>query len=137
MIKSPFLHNQFLFSIGERFNALNESVEDTVIVSGVPRSGTTWLSEMVAEQPEYKLLSEPLFLRGPGERDKIGLEWRMYMEPNEDDGEVEECCGRHSADVFRGTMSSSLVIFLEGPLSFSQVKKRSQVCSSESYARMD
>lgn len=90
MIKRPFLHNQFLFSIGEYFNIFNEAVEDTVIVSGVPRSGTTWLSEMVAEQPGYKLLSEPLFLRGPGERDKIGLEWRTYIEADETNEEVEE-----------------------------------------------
>lgn len=89
MIKRPFLHNQFLFSIGERLNVLNESTEDTVIVSGVPRSGTTWLAEMIAVQPGYKLLSEPLFLHGPGGRDGLGLEWRTYMEPNESNAEIE------------------------------------------------
>ncbi|MCS4191513.1 hypothetical protein GGP51_003009 [Salinibacter ruber] len=89
MIKRRFLHNQFLFSIGERLNLLNESVENTVIVSGVPRSGTTWLSEMIAEEPGYKLLSEPLFLRGAGERGEIGLEWRTHIEPNENDEDVE------------------------------------------------
>jgi hypothetical protein len=90
MVKRPFLHNQFLFSVAERLNLLNESIEDTVIVSGVPRSGTTWLGEMLAEQPGYKLLSEPLFLRGPGNRDDIGLDWRTYIAPDEKNNEVEE-----------------------------------------------
>jgi hypothetical protein len=40
-------------------NAIPCSIEDTVVVAGVARSGTTWLAELVATLPGYKLMGEP------------------------------------------------------------------------------
>jgi len=37
------------------------NIGNTVLVSGSPRSGTTWLAEIFRELPGYKMLDEPLF----------------------------------------------------------------------------
>ncbi len=90
MLKRPFLMNQKVFSFAEGVGLLDESVDETVIVSGVPRSGTTWLSEMLVKQPGYKLLSEPLYLRGPVKHQDLNLEWRTHIHPEEEREDVEK-----------------------------------------------
>lgn len=47
---------------GWRFflNAVPCSLEDTIVVAGVARSGTSWLAELVMTLPGYKLMGEPL-----------------------------------------------------------------------------
>ena len=41
------------------------AVRDAVVVAGSPRSGTTWLAEILAAMPQYKLIDEPLHLNLP------------------------------------------------------------------------
>ena len=55
------------------------AVEDAVMVAGTPRSGTTWLAELLATLPGYKHLDEPLHLNNPAPPD---LDWRTYVAPD-------------------------------------------------------
>lgn len=56
-------------------------IEDTIVVSGAPRSGTTWLAEMLRELPGYKMLNEPLNISSSAlTKDIKGLRWRTYLE---------------------------------------------------------
>ncbi len=56
MIPSPI--KQFLFT--QIFPRLAPcSIDDTIIVAGTGRSGTTWLSEMLRGLPGYRLMHEP------------------------------------------------------------------------------
>jgi len=53
-------------------NAVPCSLEDTIVVAGVARSGTSWLAELVTTLPGYKLLGEPLAY-GLGRPDHVPL----------------------------------------------------------------
>lgn len=56
-------------------------VADTLIVAGSPRSGTTWLGEILASAPHRAVLFEPLHLdHVPGVRE-AGFSWRTYVRP--------------------------------------------------------
>lgn len=56
-------------------------IEDTIVVSGAPRSGTTWLAELLRELPQYKMLNEPLRLDSSAlVKDIESVEWRTYLE---------------------------------------------------------
>jgi len=57
---------------------------DTVVVAGAPRSGTTWLAEMLRGLPKYKFLNEPLFLRNNPAAREAGLGWRTHLAPEEE-----------------------------------------------------
>ena len=63
---------------------------DTIVVTGSPRSGTTWLAELLREMPGYKQLNEPLHLdSAPRAREVQGLKWRTYVPENDDFPELE------------------------------------------------
>lgn len=59
-------------------------IKDTIVLAGAPRSGTTWLAELLRELPGYKFLNEPLLLRNNEEAIKTGFRWRTQLHPNED-----------------------------------------------------
>ena len=77
------------------FNLVSRSVgtcdiNESIIVFGSPRSGTTWLAEMLKGLPGYKLLNEPLRLStNPRARD-AGFEWRTHLPPGTDSPVREE-----------------------------------------------
>lgn len=68
-----------------RFNALPLPLRsfdpaNTVLLTGTPRSGTTWLGEVFAASPEHCLIMEPLDLKMPGLR-AAGFSPRTYIDP--------------------------------------------------------
>lgn len=66
-------------------------IEDTIVVSGSPRSGTTWLSELLRVLPGYKAVNEPLHLdHSPLARELERLGWRPYAAPGTDSPQLEE-----------------------------------------------
>jgi hypothetical protein len=58
--------------------------QKTVLVAGAPRSGTTWLAELLREMPGYKFMNEPLFLRNNPLAREVGFEWRTHLSPEEE-----------------------------------------------------
>lgn len=58
-------------------------IRDTIIVSGAPRSGTTWLAELLRSLSGYKFLNEPLLLSNSKEARDAGFAWRTHISPDE------------------------------------------------------
>ena len=57
-------------------------IDETVVIAGSPRSGTTWLLELLRTLPGHKALNEPLMY---GEaRHEQGFSWRTYLNPKEE-----------------------------------------------------
>jgi hypothetical protein len=67
-----------------RFTA---DVDQTIVLSGRPRSGTTWLEEMVCRITGYPAITEPLMLTNLPEnlKQRYGLRWRTYRRHDADD----------------------------------------------------
>jgi hypothetical protein len=66
------------------------SLADTIIVAGAPRSGTTWLAELLRELPGYKFINEPLRLSTNPEAKHAGFGWRTRVPPDESRPELEQ-----------------------------------------------
>lgn len=65
-------------------------VTDTIVVTGSPRSGTTWLAELLREMPGYKQLNEPLHLdSAPRARAIQSLQWRTHVPEDSNFPELE------------------------------------------------
>jgi hypothetical protein len=61
-------------------------VKKTIIISGRPRSGTTWISEILNRITDYPIISEPLMLtKIPELIDRYHLYWRTYRNPDLED----------------------------------------------------
>lgn len=73
-------------------------ISDTIVVSGSPRSGTTWTAEIMREFPGYKMLNEPLNLDQHPKLKTAGLDWRTYVPPHGDRATVYS----HLQDVLQG-----------------------------------
>lgn len=64
-------------------------ITNTIVISGSPRSGTTWLAGVLNSIPGSSILFEPLHLdRVPGAR-RAGFSWRTYISPGESWAEGE------------------------------------------------
>ncbi|MFZ7127488.1 MAG: sulfotransferase [Desulfobacterales bacterium] len=59
-----------------------------IIVSGCPRSGTTWIAEVLNTIPDSNILYEPLYLRSNPILSEIGFRWRTYIRPDEDSPDI-------------------------------------------------
>ena len=60
------------------------SAQDALVISGYPRSGTTWLAEVIASVPGSAILFEPLNLQAvPGARE-AGFDWDNFHLPGEE-----------------------------------------------------
>jgi hypothetical protein len=64
------------------------AIEDTVVIAGSPRSGTTWLLELLRTLPGYKALNEPLMYQDA--RNGHGFSWRTYHDPGEEADEQRD-----------------------------------------------
>ena len=59
-------------------------------MAGSPRSGTTWLSEILRTIPQSCILHEPINPNSVSEVNALGLGWRPYIAPEVDWPETEE-----------------------------------------------
>ena len=59
------------------------AISDSVIILGSPRSGTTWLAQIVATLSGYKHLDKPLRL-APALVRKLNLKERNYVGPTDE-----------------------------------------------------
>jgi hypothetical protein len=57
---------------------------DALIVAGYPRSGTTWLAELIATVPGTGVIFEPLSIEHVREARAAGLDWQNFHLPSED-----------------------------------------------------
>ena len=72
----------------------------TLVIAGSPRSGTTWLAELLNEIPRSAILFEPEHLQHVAEARDAGLTWHTIKEPEEAWAEGERFFGR----VLRGQL---------------------------------
>ncbi len=63
--------------------------EDAIIITGSPRSGTTWLSDILSAPKGHTPVIEPLHLSNPGLKE-LGFTWRTYIDPTESREDVKE-----------------------------------------------
>jgi hypothetical protein len=74
-------------------HALNKgtcNIRETIVVSGSPRSGTSWLGPLIGIAPGYCYSHEPLQLKQFPEGKRVGLEWRTHIHPGESRSEIED-----------------------------------------------
>lgn len=57
-------------------------LEPPILITGSPRSGTTWLTEIVASQSRGVMVDEPLYLSKPHVQ-AAGFSWRTCIQPGE------------------------------------------------------
>lgn len=70
-------------------NVATTGVRDTLVVAGAPRSGTTWLAEVLRELPGYKFLNEPLFLPNNADAQRADFDWRTHIPPRAENPTAE------------------------------------------------
>jgi hypothetical protein len=90
--------NRILAGYG-RLISRRHMVEDAVVISGVPRGGTTWLYEILLKSiPNSCGIWEPLFLPGNNRLNALGFSWRQHIAPQDEWAEAEELF----RDILRG-----------------------------------
>src|SRR4051812_7641543 len=57
------------------------SVPDAVVVASSPRSGSTWLGQILSAIPGSAILFEPMHLKYVPEAVEAGFSWRTYVPP--------------------------------------------------------
>jgi hypothetical protein len=67
-----------------------KKLEDTIVISGSPRSGSTWLLEILETLPNYKSIFEPLHKSWFPNVKKIGLESRPYLAYNDNNPLIKD-----------------------------------------------
>jgi hypothetical protein len=64
------------------FNSKKVKINDTILITGSPRSGTTWLMQILCEIPDYTYIFEPLNPIWFPSAYKIGFRSRTYLNDN-------------------------------------------------------
>jgi Sulfotransferase family len=64
-------------------------IRQTIVITGSPRSGTTWLAELLGTIPRSAMLWEPLFPDADPELRRIGFTERTYIRPEGERPEME------------------------------------------------
>lgn len=65
-------------------------LNETIVVSGSPRSGTTWLAQILGGLPGYDLLKEPLNIKYAAGNIRDRLRYGVYASPgNDPDEDIE------------------------------------------------
>jgi len=77
------------------------NISDTILIVGTPRSGTTWLMEILGTMPGYTYIFEPLNpIRSPPQLFELGFQSRTYLPFNIEWSEGEN----YLRNVFRGNL---------------------------------
>lgn len=63
----------FVLNNANLFNRHKPSRRPSVLIFSLPRSGSTWLQELIWSQPEFKYVNEPLNLKGDWLHKKSGI----------------------------------------------------------------
>ena len=74
--------NQYLNKTILKIKKIN--MTETIVIVGTPRSGTTWLMELLGTIPSYTYLFEPLNPRWFPESSKIGFQSKTYLPDSAD-----------------------------------------------------
>ena len=64
---------------------LHFDIGNAILISGMPRGGSTWLSEIVRTLPGSAVLWEPLHLYFDQKFNDLNFKWRQYLDKNNDD----------------------------------------------------
>ncbi|MGV1098216.1 sulfotransferase [Thiovibrio sp. JS02] len=81
----------------------NYDLSNTLVITGAPRAGTTWLAELVNSIPGSSILFEPLHLGRVPEARKAGFKWETIVHEGTDWPEGE----RYLRDVLSGKVRNS------------------------------
>ncbi len=66
----------------------NFNTSEAIIISGVPRGGTTWLAELLSVEEKLALIWEPLHLEFYPPIKKLNFKWRQFIDINNHDHET-------------------------------------------------
>ncbi|WP_297090425.1 sulfotransferase [Thermococcus sp.] len=77
-------------------------IEDTIVISGTRRSGSTWLMELLESIPEYKSIFEPFHPSWYPEFRKLGIPYDPYVPTQEDYPKLRAYLGK----VFTGRVGA-------------------------------
>ena len=66
------------------------NIQDTIIISGTPRGGTTWFMELLETLPKYKSIFEPLNKKWFSPVKKLNLPPRPYLEANAENDQLKK-----------------------------------------------
>lgn len=78
-----------------RLGTLKGASDPTVVITGSPRSGTTWLLEMVERATDSRRIWEPFYSPDEQRGDRnFGLGWRPYLPPGEEHRELKTALRR-------------------------------------------
>jgi len=81
-------------------------LRSTLVIAGSPRSGTTWLAELLNRIPRSAILFEPEHIQQVPEARKAGLTWHTIKEPDEHWPEGQQFFDK----VLRGQLISSWTV---------------------------
>jgi len=81
LYKRKLKAKEIIDKVGTLISSNNVKIENTIIISGSPRSGTTWLMEILGTLPRDKTIFEPLHMKFFPEVKELGLSPRQYLEP--------------------------------------------------------
>ena len=84
----------------------NYDISNTIVITGTPRSGTTWLAELISTIPNSSIIFEPLHLSRVREARIAGFEWRTIFQPGEERVKEKEYLER----VFHGSILNGWTI---------------------------
>lgn len=84
MVNSDFLKNGFISLDKSLLSNKKFHVSDTILIAGTPRSGTTWIMELLNTLPHYKTIFEPLNPYWFPDITQIGFNSRPYVPVDEE-----------------------------------------------------
>lgn len=81
------------YPIANRLGSINRKQGDHIVITGSPRSGTTWLAEMINTVPGSGIMWEPLHLGQQKDLAGRGFTWRTFIDPDDRNPEYRQILG--------------------------------------------